>query len=59
MKVGDRFTKDGKNYEVTRIIDSKNYGFKEVAEEPVFQPTFDEEVEKEVVKSKGRGRKKG
>ena len=60
MKVGDRFKKDGKTYEVTNVINETNYGFKEVEEEPVFDPgiSFEEEVKEETAKSKGRGRKK-
>jgi len=67
MRVGDRFTKDGKLYEVTSVISDTNYGFKPVAdskpvEEPVFDPkteadlSFEEEI-KTTAKGK-RGRKK-
>ena len=59
MLVGDRFEKNGKLYEVTRVIDENNYGFREVTAEPVFEPvfkpTFEEEVKEVKVK---RGRKK-
>lgn len=58
MVVGERFKKDGKTYEVTAIISDCNYAFKEVGEEPVFNPSFEEEVE-EVKETKARrGRKK-
>lgn len=58
MYVGERFKKDGKTYEVTAVISESNYAFKEVGNEPVFIPTFEEEVE-EVKETKAkRGRKK-
>lgn len=66
MLVGDRFERDGKYYEVTRVMSNGNYGFKEVEKEvatapkPVFNPTFEEEV-KEVEEKKAtvkRGKKK-
>ena len=67
MRVGDRFTRDGKLYEVTSVISDTNYGFKPVdnvksVEEPVFDPkpetdlSFEEEI-KTTAKGK-RGRKK-
>ena len=58
MYVGERFKKNGKTYEVTAIISDTNYAFKEVGDEPVFTPSFTEEVE-EVKETKAkRGRKK-
>ena len=58
MVVGERFKNNGKTCEVTAIISDCNYAFKEVGEEPVFNPSFEEEVE-EVKETKAkRGRKK-
>lgn len=59
MYVGERFKRDGKTYEVTSVINETNYGFKEVADEPVFDPgpSFEEEVKQEETKTR-RGRKK-
>ena len=54
MYVGERFVKDGKLVEVTVVINEKNYGYKEVEPEPVFNPSFEEEVKE----TKKRGRKK-
>lgn len=55
MFVGERFKKDGKTFEVTALIDGGNYAFKEVSPEPVFTPTFEEEVKETKAR---RGRKK-
>ena len=58
MYVGERFKKNGKTYEVTAIISDTNYAYREVGDEPVFAPSFTEEVE-EVKETKAkRGRKK-
>lgn len=43
MQIGDRFVKDGKLVEVTVVISESNYGYKEVAPEPVFEPVFEPE----------------
>ena len=66
--VGERFTLNGKLYEVTDVW-GEEYGFKEVTEElPVFEepkneeieetPTFEEEVEEVIEAPKKRGRRK-
>jgi len=39
MVIGERFTKNGKTYEVTQV-NPWGYGYKQVKEE-VFAPTFD------------------
>lgn len=63
MKIGDRFIKDGKTYEVSDVW-GNNYGFREVKEEvtPVEEvkevPTFEEEVEEVIEAPKKRGRRK-
>lgn len=64
MVVGERFTKDGKTYEVIDVWGT-NYSFKEVKDEPlpVFEeteevketPTFEEEVEEVIEAPKKRG----
>lgn len=45
MLVGDRFEKDGKYYEVTRVIDDHDYSFREIPPEPKFEPVFNPVVE--------------
>ena len=62
MVVGERFTKNGKTYEVTAVWGTE-YGFKEVKEAPVEEtkeiPTFEEEVEEVIEAPKKRaGRRK-
>ena len=65
MLVGERFTKNGKTYEVTAVWGSE-YGFREATETtPVFEetkevPTFEEEVKEaiEAPRKKGGRRKK-
>ena len=59
MKVGDRFTKNGKTYEVSEVWGT-NYGFHEVEtpEEVKEIPTFEEEVEEAIEAPKKRGRRK-
>jgi len=67
MVVGERFTKNGKTYQVTEIWGDE-YGFCEVTDEilPVFEekveevetPTFEEEVEEEIAPKKRGGRRK-
>lgn len=54
MYVGERFKKDGKTFEVTALIEGGNYAFKEVTNEPVFKPTFEEEVVEETKVKRGR-----
>lgn len=65
MVVGERFTKNGKTYEVTEVYGNE-YGFKEVKEEalPVFEekveveeeiPDFEKEVEEVIEAPKKRG----
>ena len=62
MKVGDRFTKNGKTYEVSEVWGT-NYGFHEVEEKVIPEevkeiPTFEEEVEEAIEAPKKRGRRK-
>lgn len=62
MEVGERFTRNGKTYEVSEVW-GNNYGFHEVEEEaPVEEVreelTFEEEVEKAIEAPKKRARRK-
>ena len=62
MLVGDRFERNGKFYEVTKIIDDKDYAFREVPAEieaePVFDPVIEKEPEEKPVIRKRAARKK-
>lgn len=53
MLVGDRFEKDGKQYEVTELLPNGNYAFKKVEKKPEPAP----KVEEKEVKTKRTGKK--
>ena len=57
MLVGDRFEKDGKQYEVTELLPNGNYAYK-LAEPTPVKPAAPIEEEKPVSKVAKRGGKK-
>ena len=57
MLVGDRFEKDGKQYEVTELLPNGNFAFKKAEPKPIkaAEPKPEEEIKE--VKAGRRGKK--